>query len=80
MSITVNWNFDTLEAVKRLEVKGFTRQQAEEVVNVVKDAQNELVTKGDLRYLKLQIFTAMIIMTVIIKPEVVSNLFHLLKI
>jgi hypothetical protein len=29
--------FDTLEMMRRLEAKGFKREQAEEVISVVKD-------------------------------------------
>ena len=39
--------FDTLAMVQRLESKGFTRQQSEEVINVVRDVHDDLVTKKD---------------------------------
>jgi len=44
--------FDTMNAVRRLESKGYTRQQAEEVVEVIKDAQSELFTKKDAEIMK----------------------------
>lgn len=47
--------FDTLEAVRRLVGKGLTQQQAEEVVAVMKDVQNDLATKKDLEMLELRL-------------------------
>ena len=44
--------FDTLEMVRRLESKGFKREQAEEVISVVKDVQSELATKQDIENLQ----------------------------
>lgn len=40
--------FDTQELVHELESNGFTRQQSETVVSVLKKAQGELATKDDL--------------------------------
>lgn len=40
--------FDTQELVVELESNGFTRQQSEVVVSVLKKAQGELATKDDL--------------------------------
>ena len=40
--------FDTHELVNELECSGFTRQQSETVVSVLKKSQGELVTKADL--------------------------------
>jgi hypothetical protein len=40
--------FDTQELVIELENSGFTRQQSETVVAVLKKAQNELATKHDI--------------------------------
>ena len=41
--------FDTQELVNELESSGFTRQQSETVVSVLKKAQGELATKDDLQ-------------------------------
>ncbi len=41
--------FDTQELVNELESSGFTRQQSETVVAVLKKAQGELATKADLQ-------------------------------
>jgi len=41
--------FDTLEATRKLRAAGFTEEQAESAVRMVRDAQSELATKGDLR-------------------------------
>jgi hypothetical protein len=40
--------FDTQELVNELESSGFTRQQSEIVVSVLKKAQGELATKADI--------------------------------
>lgn len=40
--------FDTQELVVELENSGFTRQQSETVVSVLKKSQSELATKDDL--------------------------------
>ena len=40
--------FDTQELVNELESSGFTRQQSETVVAVLKKSQGELATKDDL--------------------------------
>jgi hypothetical protein len=40
--------FDTQELVTQLESSGFTRQQSEVVVSVLKKAQGELATKADI--------------------------------
>jgi DNA-binding transcriptional regulator GbsR (MarR family) len=115
----MNVMFDTLQMVQRFEIKGFSRQQAEELVGVVTEVQHELATKKDIedliqntkkdindlrkdvkkdmddlrkdvknefdgvrkefenafKYFKLQMFTAMIVMTVVIKPEIITNIF-----
>ena len=39
--------FDTLSASRRLESRGFTREQSEEIVEIVRDAQSDLFTKKD---------------------------------
>ena len=39
---------DTLELVKRLENSGILHEQAEAIVRSIADAQDKLVTKGDL--------------------------------
>ena len=44
--------FDTLEMVRRLEAKGFKREQAEEIISVVKDVQQGLATKSDIQVLR----------------------------
>jgi hypothetical protein len=43
--------FDTQELVHELENNGFTRQQSEAVVAVLKKAQSELATKTDIALL-----------------------------
>lgn len=40
--------FDTHELVSELETSGFTRQQSETVIAVLKKSQGELATKADL--------------------------------
>lgn len=40
--------FDTQELVVELENSGFTRQQSEAVISVLKKSQSELATKDDL--------------------------------
>ncbi|MEI6335299.1 MAG: DUF1640 domain-containing protein [Methylococcaceae bacterium] len=47
--------FDTQELVNELEISGFTRQQSEKVVSVLKKSQGELVTKTDLRESELRL-------------------------
>lgn len=47
--------FDTQELVNELETRGFTRQQSEKVVSVLKKSQGELVTKTDLRESELRL-------------------------
>jgi len=47
--------FDTQELVNELENSGFTRQQSETVVTVLKRAQGELINKADLRELELRL-------------------------
>ena len=39
--------FDSLKLADRLKTAGFTSEQAEAVVRVIADAQDELVTKKD---------------------------------
>lgn len=51
-----------MNAVRRLESKGYTRQQAEEVVEVIKDAQNNLFTKQDAEILEKKIVISVGIM------------------
>ena len=43
--------FDTLTAARELEAAGMDRRQAEAVVGVVRAAQGEFATRGDLRAL-----------------------------
>ncbi|PYS87676.1 MAG: DUF1640 domain-containing protein [Acidobacteria bacterium] len=50
MSTTVG--FDTHEIFRRLKQRGFTEEQAHELVEAMKDAQNELATKSDIRELE----------------------------
>ena len=45
--------FDTQELVMQLESSGFTRQQSDTVVSVLKKAQSELSTKRDIEDLRL---------------------------
>ena len=40
--------FDSLKLADRLKTAGFTSEQAEAIVRVIADAQDELVTKKDL--------------------------------
>jgi hypothetical protein len=40
--------FDTQELVNELESSGFTRQQSETVVSILKKSQSELATKLDI--------------------------------
>lgn len=40
--------FDRQELVNELETSGFTRQQSETVVSVLKKSQGELATKADI--------------------------------
>ena len=47
--------FDTQELIIELESSGFTRQQSESVISVLKKAQGELATKTDLRELELRL-------------------------
>jgi hypothetical protein len=42
--------FDTQELVNELENSGFTRQQSEAVISVLKKSQGELATKADLHH------------------------------
>jgi hypothetical protein len=50
--------FDTLEMVKKLEEKGLSREQAEEIIAIIKDLQSDLVTTkslaSDLKELELR--------------------------
>jgi hypothetical protein len=48
--------FDTLELVAKLKTAGFAQDQAEAVVRVISDAQDELVTKQDLKNALHEIF------------------------
>ena len=41
--------FDTLELVEKLKNAGFEQSQAEAVVRVIAEAQDDLVTKRDLK-------------------------------
>jgi cell division protein FtsL len=47
--------FDTQELVNELENSGFTRQQSETVVSVLKRAQSDLTTKSDIATLASKI-------------------------
>ena len=40
--------FDTLNAARRLEAAGMQRDQAETIVDVIRQGHGELVTTGDL--------------------------------
>jgi hypothetical protein len=40
--------FDTLEMVKKLEEKGLSREQAEEIIAIIKDLQSDLVSTKSL--------------------------------
>jgi hypothetical protein len=40
--------FDTLELVDKLKIAGIPQEQAEAVVRVIADTQNNLVTKTDI--------------------------------
>ena len=42
-------NFDTLSATQKLQDSSFEQQQADGVVGVIVDAQQNLVTKNDLK-------------------------------
>lgn len=46
---------DTLELTRKLVEAGFTRQQAESVIIVMRDAQAELSSKDDLKELGLNL-------------------------
>ena len=41
--------------VRRLEAKGFKREQADEIISVVKEVQQELATKSDIEVLRKDI-------------------------
>ncbi len=43
--------FDTLELVDKLKTAGISAEQAESIVRVIAEAQNELATKQDLKEL-----------------------------
>jgi len=43
--------FDTLELVDKLKTAGISAEQAETIVRVIAEAQNELATKQDLKEL-----------------------------
>ena len=47
--------FDTNELVNELESSGFTRQQSETVISVLKKSQGELATKSDMAPLAAKI-------------------------
>ena len=47
--------FDTQELVNELENSGFTREQSETVVSVLKKAQSDLATKSDISTLASKI-------------------------
>ena len=48
----MNVSFDTQELVNELKNNGFTLEQSEAVIGVIKKAQSELATKRDLIDLK----------------------------
>lgn len=52
--------FDTQELVIELEGSGFTRQQSETVVSVLKKSQSQLSTKRDIDELKKDIDSQLI--------------------
>ena len=45
------FTFDTLELVDKLKTAGISTEQAESIVRVIAEAQNELATKQDLKEL-----------------------------
>ena len=47
--------FDTLRAAKQLQQSGFEETQAEAIVSIVSDRQEELATKSDLKSLRQEI-------------------------
>jgi len=50
--IVMNVFFDTQELVNELKNNGFTMEQSEAVITVIKKAQYELTTKNDLHDLE----------------------------
>ena len=49
MSCMATITFDSLKLSDRLKASGFTAEQAETVVRVIAEAQDDLVTKKDLQ-------------------------------
>ena len=47
--------FDTLRAAKQLQQSGFEETQAEAIVSIVSDRQEELATKSDLKILRQEV-------------------------
>jgi len=45
------FTFDTLELVDKLKTAGISAEQAESIVRVIAEAQNELATRQDLKEL-----------------------------
>jgi hypothetical protein len=56
------FTFDTLEYTNRLIKAGFTREQAEETIKVMRDIQFELATKSDIANLAKDIAKDMLAM------------------
>ena len=52
--------FDTLRAAKQLQQSGFEETQAEAIVSIVSDRQEELATKSDLKSLRQEVKADMI--------------------
>ena len=47
--------FDTLRAAKQLQQSGFEETQAEAIVSIVSDREEELATKSDLKILRQEV-------------------------
>jgi hypothetical protein len=72
-------SFDTHEFVKTLESKGFSREQAEGLVDILKKSKQDdaslLMTRQDFKIFKYQALITTIICLWIIKPEIAFNFF-----
>ena len=55
--------FDTLRATQRLRGSGILDEQAETIVEVIRESQRQLVTMGQLR---VELYRAMLIQTGVI--------------
>jgi len=47
--------FDTLDAERKLMRSGFDKEKADEIIEVIKDSQTDLVTKSDLKLVYIAI-------------------------